>query len=234
MKSSSEYSKRLKKLFTRLKKEIESQEENDASDSVAELLLGALTEYTSENRGKAALGRLHGNFVDYNELRVARLDEVMEVLGKGFPRSREVAQRVTGVLREIYDTYDCLDLKVLEEMGKREARAELDKMEHTTSYMSSRVMLRSMGAHAFPLDERILDLLRREEVIDPEAEAEDVQSFLERQISASQIRKIYPLLRDAAEDQKTKKTSKRKTSKKTKRATKTKKTVKKKTTKRKT
>jgi hypothetical protein len=57
-------------------------------------------------------------------------------------------------------------------------------------------MLRGLGAHAVPVNQPMLEMLRREEVVDPEADLPTVQGFLERQISVQEVLRDYQLLRE--------------------------------------
>ena len=75
----------------------------------------------------------------------------------------------------------------------------MEGIDGLDDYVVSRVMLRSLGGHAFPVNEKMLTMLRGEEVVDLKASVSEVQGFLERQISSKQIRKVYALLRSFAD-----------------------------------
>jgi len=222
MKDSSEYGRRLSRLCNRLKREGVVATELEQNDVTTTMLIACLSMYTTESKSRTALKKLQHEFVDFNEIRVGRADEVAEVLGKNFNQGKEVAQQIIFLLREIFELQDSLELENLRDIGKRDAKAFLEKLEASSPYVISRVMLYALGAHAFPVHEQMLEMLRQEEVVNPASDAADVQGFLERHISTKNVQKIYGMLRAYADGFKPgratrkKKTTKKSTKKKTK------------------
>ena len=199
MKDSNEYAAALKQLCGRLKRSGGKTNESSVNEPVTELVLAALSVATTESRARSALGRLRGSFVDFNELRVARVEEITDVLGKSFPQAKEAATRITTLLQSICEKNDTLNVSHLQEGGKREAKIFFESLVGQTPYIVARVMLLSLQAHAFPVNEQMLLMLRDEGAIAPKADTTDVQGFLERQISANEIRETYGLLRAHAD-----------------------------------
>ncbi|MBN1765679.1 MAG: hypothetical protein JW860_10510 [Sedimentisphaerales bacterium] len=204
MKNSSEYAVKLKKLCSRLKRDGSASVKMEPVDPLTGIILACLSEVTTENKSRSTLSKLRHEFVDYNELRVARVEEITELLGKSFPQAKDVSRRIVQVLINIFNKCDSLELDFLCDGNKRQAKSFLEGIEDMSSYMLARVMLQSIGAHAFPVNQQMMNMLLKEEVVDPEATVAEVQGFLERQISASQIHKLYPLLRKHADGPKTK------------------------------
>jgi len=235
MKDSTEYAQLLKKLCNSLKRKKSPPGPLEDLDPITGLILACLSEVTTESKARTALGRIRNNFVDFNELRVSRVEELVEVLGKGFPLAKETSRRILSLLRQIFNKHDNLSLENICEGSKRQAKTYLDSLEDTNSYIVARVMLQSVGAHAFPVHPQMTSMLQKEEVVAPEANEAEIQGFLERQITSSQIRNIYPLLRKHADSfrgkrSKTERTSSaQETKPKTKTKTKTKRKTKKKT-----
>lgn len=230
MKDSGRYSKELKKLLAHLKRTF-TVEEEPGDDLTTELVLACLSQNTTEAKARTALHRLRGSFVDMNELRVSRSAEIAEVLGKSYPEPRTTARQIAKLLHGVYEQLDTLSLESLREMGKREAKAWLEALEGSDAYVVSRLMLRGLGAHAVPVNEAMLAMLREEGVVDPEADAATVQGFLERQISAQHVLRDYQLLRKHTDSPAPKPATAKKATKKktTKKKAATKKTKKKKT-----
>jgi len=199
MKNSAECNASLKKLTNGLKRKYPAPAKCEPAEPATTLILGCLSEFTTEAKARTALNKVRGSFVDYNELRVSRPDEVVDVLGKGYPKALEVAARMVTLLKQIYDKYDSVDLAFLGEMGKRDAKTALEKLENITPYIIARVMLFSQSAHAFPVHAQMLEMLQRENVVDPQTGINEVQSFLERQINARNIYKTYYFLRRHAD-----------------------------------
>ena len=195
MKDSAEYAPRLKKLLNRLKRQGVPKVKDSMIDPTSALVLGCLSSVTTETKARSAFNKLANNYVDFNELRVSRVEEVTEVLGREFPQAKEISSKITRLLKQIYSELDSLDMSDMCNGSKREAKAFLQRLEDATPYVVSRVMLQSVQAHAFPVHEQMLKMLRKEEVVSAEAKEADVQGFLERQISANKIQKTYALLR---------------------------------------
>ena len=199
MKDSNEYGIRLKKLINRLQRSGGQAAEPEIQDVTAELILACLSEYNPENKARAALNKLRNHFVDFNELRVSRSAEVIEVIGKNFQEARPTAERILQVLRQAFTKMNSMDLESMYQMGKREAKTFFESLEGITPYVVSRVMMRGLDGHSFPVHEPMLKMLRAEEVVNSKAETDEVQGFLERQITSARIHKVYALLRRHAD-----------------------------------
>ena len=232
MKDSNKHGARLKTLCNRLKRQGEVSAPTPAGDPTTEIVLACLSAHTTENKARTVLNRLRSNLVDFNELRVCRIDEIIGLMGRNMPEAREAAQQIITVLGSVFDKNDSMDLNFLLEGGKREARAFLESLAGADAYLVARVMLLSLDAHAFPVHQQLLTMLQKEEVVPEKVDLADLQGFLERHVSASSIQKTYALLRHHADTFKPGRASSSKSSKSTK-AQKTKKSTAKKTSKKK-
>jgi len=199
MKDSSEYAAKLKKLYNRIKRGGFKHTEPAVQDVTTELLVACLSAYNTENKARTLLGRLRSNYVDYNELRISRTAEAIDILGKNAQRARETALQLLTLLRSVYDKQDSLDLEELRQLNKRDAKTFLEGLKGADAYVVGRIMLRALGAHAFPVNEQMLAMLRAEEVVSPEASLSQVQGFLERQISVTDVHAMYAALRHHAD-----------------------------------
>jgi hypothetical protein len=206
MRNSREYATVLNKLIRKLRRSKGAQEDHELTDPVTEIILACLTLHTTEAKGVTALNKLGSHFVDFNELRVCRESEVVRILGNTFPHARDTAGMILQCLKEIFDQRDTLKLDFLQSAGKREAKAFLEGMKVLPTYVQSRVMLRSLDGHAFPLHEKLVTALQAEGAVDPKATEADVQGFLERQIASKDIHKTYELLRSFADTYRSRKT----------------------------
>ncbi len=205
MKDSAEYAARLKKLCSKLKKDYEGSESVELLDPLEALIEAILSYEVTQSKARSVLKKIKSEFVDFNELRVARYDELTAVMGKSYPQAREASEQLTGVLNFIFEKEDKLSLDILKEMGKREAKAYLESLEQTNAYIVSYVMLYALGAHAFPMHPGIYQMFQEEEVVNPKSDMADIQGFMERQIAASDIHYVYGMLRDCADGHKAEK-----------------------------
>jgi hypothetical protein len=111
----------------------------------------------------------------------------------------------------------------LKKIGKRPARQVLEKMDGISRFAVNYCMLTSLQSHAIPLTKGMIEYLRKNQLIDPEADEQQVEGFLAKQISAENAYEFYVLLRRRSEARKTKRKKKTARKVKTKKAAKTKK-----------
>jgi hypothetical protein len=152
------------------------------------------------------------------------------------------------VLFSVFDKHHEMTLSSLRDMGKRQARQELEELNGISSFALGYCMLMGLDAHAIPVNDRMVQYLQAHELVDPKADVAAIEGFLAKQIVAKDTMEFFTLLRHESESsplskgagkKKTKKKTTKKVTKKTtqkKAAKKTgtaKKTVKKKTVKKK-
>lgn len=233
MKNSKDYSRRIQKLHRTLARK-QSKVQKCTDEGVTDSIVCAIvTSEMTEKAASAAVKRLAGHFVDWNDLRVAKTEEIVEVLQKDTCSTRSIASTLTGVLNGIFNQYHTVCLEALKKAGKRPARQALEKIEGMSRFPVDYCMLTSLKGHAVPLTEKMIEYLRTNELVDPGADEQTVGGFLAKQIPAKSGYEFYALLRH--ESERSEGTKPKKAKKKTKTATKTgKKTTKKKKNKKKT
>lgn len=236
MKNSKEYSTRLQKLYRGLKRAHPKVEKVTHDDPIEAVIHGIIGEYTSDAATQKAIKGFQATFVDWNDLRVSRMEEIVEVLQEDNAASRAAASALITALRAIFDEYHTLSLQPLKKMGKRPAKQAVEALDGIGHFAVSYCMLTALQGHAIPLTEAMATYLRQNEIVDPEADAHDIEGFLTRQVAAKNAYEFYSLLRRESESPKIAKKKTRRTRKtaktaKAKKTTKRAKTTKKKTTK---
>jgi endonuclease III len=199
MKNSKEYAQRLRKLYRELKRVHSKVEKTTYEDPAEALICGIISEKLSESATSRALREMRTAFVDWNDLRVARVQEIVEALGSDTLRSRAAASALTAALRGIFDEHHKISLAILKKLGKRPARQGLEKLDGVSRFVINYCMLTSMQAHAVPLTQAMMDYLKNNGVISPDADEEDVEGFLTRQVPAKDAYEFYALLRRESE-----------------------------------
>ncbi len=142
-------------------------------------------------KAAAAVPKLERAVVDYNELRVCLPDELVEVLGERYPRVEERVMRMRASLNDLFRREHAVSLEHLVNEPKRQARAYLESLEGVPAYVSARTALLALGAHAAPVDERLLGALKNEDVIDDGLDEEGAASLLERSIRAGELAEAH-------------------------------------------
>jgi endonuclease III len=209
MKNSKEYSKKIQTLYRTLSHKHPKVQKADRDDVVDSIVYAIISAELSEKAAESATARFADYFVDWNDLRVSRVEEIVEVLGKDTPATKDVASTIIRVLRAIFDEYHKVSLEALKKIGKRPAKQALEKIDGLSRFAVDYCMLVSLRGHAIPLTTKMLEYLRNNELVNPDADEHQIAGFLTKQIPAKNGYDFYALLR--RESEKSKSTKKRKT-----------------------
>ena len=147
----------------------------------------------------AAYARIRAAIVDLNELRVFLPHEVVAIIGERYPLARERAIRLHSALNEVFRNEHMTSLARLGTLPKREAAGYLAAIDGMTPYVVARVMMH-LGAHAFPLDGRMLECLKDEGAIPDDATLADAAGWVERHVPAGELAEAFTLLDAHASD----------------------------------
>ncbi|MDD4889039.1 MAG: hypothetical protein PHU85_03845 [Phycisphaerae bacterium] len=195
MKNSSTYERRFKALLGKLRKAFTpAMPANLPTDPTTELIWSVLLEDSPEGSAKVGMSRLTGHFVDYNELRVSRPEEIVEALPNTLSDPKSRANRIIRSLQAIFDKFDTLVITELRDHGKREARNFVAAVPEMTAFVEGRVCLFSLGIHSIPTDATLMGLLRDHGAVHPETDVRDTQGFLERVVPAKDAIEVALLL----------------------------------------
>ncbi len=233
MKNSKDYSKKIQKLYRTLSRKYPKVQKVSYEKVIDAIIYPVVSAEMSEKRTDSIIRKLADFFVDWNDLRVSRAEEIVEVLGKDTPIIMDIALTITRILNGIFNEYHKVSLEALKKIGKRPAKQALEKIDGTSRFVVDYCLLTSLGGHAIPLTDRMIKYLRNNDLVNPDADDQQIGGFLAKQISAKNGYEFYALLRRESESTKVKKKTKAKTTRKKKSKTKTKTKTKKKTTRRK-
>lgn len=231
MKDSKDYSPKITKLFRSLKRNGVKVEMPTYTDPVQAIIDAMVSEYTTPAAATRALKRMKSYFVDLNDLRVSRKEEILDVFRDTSEGAEKSAAAITQTLNSLFEKHNKVTLDFLCQEGKRQAKKDLEEIEGMTPFAAGYCFLTALDGHAIPLNPAMLQYLRDQKLVHPDASEQEIAGFLERQISAADAYTFYVLLREEAEQAKpvAKKPAKKATTKKTatKKATKKKETKKK-------
>ena len=169
-------------------------------DPIGQLILGLLEWESTHANAKSVFDRLLERMVDYNDLRVSHPHEIKAILGHRYPKADDRIDRIRRTLQEIYVRQHAVHLDGLARKSKKEIRSYLDSLPGMPPYVAAQMTVLCFGGHAVPVDEVLVNLLRQEKAIDSEATIEQVESFLERHIRASEAVKTHASLRAWADE----------------------------------
>ncbi|MBN1787809.1 MAG: hypothetical protein JW806_05380 [Sedimentisphaerales bacterium] len=194
MKSSSQYIQRLKKLYSILKKGSDKPKKPAYDDPVEAIVFAVLSENSTESGTRSALKKIQSHFVDFNDLRVARTEEIVEVIKSDVTEAEKCAARLTSILNSIFQKYDCLSLEDFMSSRKKAAREILEKLNGMTRFVSNYIMLTIINAHSVPITEKMIEHLKTHKIVDPKLDNEQITAFVERYISAANAYAFYTFL----------------------------------------
>jgi len=239
MKNSKDYSKKIQKLYRSLSHKYPKVPKVSHETVIDSIIYAVISAEMSERMTDSVIRKFADYFVDWNDLRVSRSEEIVEVLGKDNHVTMDIASAITRILNGIFNEYHKVSLEALKKIGKRPAKQALEKIDGISRFVVDYCLLTALGGHAMPLTDRMIKYLRTNELVNPDADEQQIGGFLAKQISAKNGYEFYALLRHESESAKAKKETKAKTTRKktseakTKSKTKTKTKAKKKTTRRK-
>ncbi|MFA5422235.1 MAG: hypothetical protein WC374_00050 [Phycisphaerae bacterium] len=216
MKDSQKYLSQVQKFYRSLKRNTAKIKKVEYEDITESLIHAAVLEYMTESVTKAAFKRFEEHFVDSNDMRVSRPEEIVEMLGQEGEDARKVGVSVITILNGIFKRYNTVNLDSLRKLGKRQARTALEKIDGVSRFCVDYCMLTALDSHSVPLTDAMVKYLRGNELVHPEADFEEIEGFLTRQISAANAYEFYSLLRRQSETKGAAAAVKRKTKTKTK------------------
>ncbi len=200
MKNSKEYSKKITALYQSLKRKNTKVFQVETTQTVVDsLIYGIISEKLTEKETEAAISKFKGYFVDWNDLRVSKIEEIAELLGCDNAENRQAALNLTKVLNNIYTENNQVNLESIHKLGKRPARQKLEKMEGLSRYTIDYCMLTALDSHAIPLTDIMVEYLQKNDLVDSHADAGTIEGFLSKQISAKNGYEFYKLLRHESE-----------------------------------
>ena len=228
MKNSKDYSQKIQRLYHKLSRRYPKVQKVSHEKVIDAIVYAVISTDMTEKATESILKKFTDYFVDWNDLRVSRTEEIVEVIGKEDPVAVSIAMRLNRILNGIFNQFHQVSLEGLKKTGKRPAKQALEKIDGSNNFMVDYCMLTALGGHAIPLTEKMIKYLKDNELVNPDADQQQIEGFLAKQIPAKNGYDFYSLLRQESESTKAKKKTKVKTTgKKSKAKTKTKTTTKK-------
>jgi len=221
MKQGTMYAGRVKKAFAKARASTTSIEAPPLDNPLNRLCQAIFGSAVGDDRGDKYITRLLNYMVDWNEVRVSTVDEIEAAIGTAPQAAKQRCRALLDVLGAVYQCENVLSLDRLHDMGRRDARTYLEALKGIDDYAVASVTLWSLGGHAIPVDDRLLEALRTADLVHPQATRGEVQAFLERHISAADAKEFFFVMQSFSPIKKaSSSTKKKKTATKSKRKSK--------------
>lgn len=200
MKNEANYTKKLSAIVKKVRQQrgIDPVPELEA---MSRLVLGFLQWDATRAIAKGAHSRITAVMVDNNDLRVSHTHEVVELLGVKYPKAEERAARLHESMQEIYVRQHAVSLEHLADKPKKQIRQYLDTLPGMTPYVAAYVALTGFACPSIPVDDNLLELLRREDVLDETVGVADAESLFEKVIKEEEALETHLALQAWADAQ---------------------------------
>ncbi len=157
-------------------------------DPLDELVLGVLSQNTSDTNSERAFAQLKGAFPGWQAVVEAPAAEVEEAIRPGGLAPTK-SLRIKAMLMEILRRRGDFDLSFLREMPLDEAEAWLRSLPGVGPKTAAVVLLFSLGRPAFPVDTHVHRVLRRLGLAPAGASATQAQSLWQARLAPEEV---YP------------------------------------------
>ena len=217
MKKNEQAAKNLSKLLDSLKKKYKDVEQPHGLAPITQMLLSFLQWNTTAANADAAFDKIMAAVIDFTELRVTHLGELVDIIGETYPQAQIRLERLLEALNEIYQREHKTDMTSLKGKAKKEIKVYLETLPGLTPYTIAQITLLCFGGHAIPVDDHLASLLVDNKVADNDASPKEITAFLEKQIRSSDALEAHTVFQAWADENPVKKPkTKKKSTKKAK------------------
>ncbi len=130
------------------------------TDFIEALIYQILELGVQEKNARDALRRLREEYVDWNDMRVATVREIEDILGQKYYLVREKAEDIKHLLADLYTAFRRMDLTNLLNAEGIETLRALPETTNVRKDMVERALLLSLEVKVFPCDEEQFKLLK--------------------------------------------------------------------------
>lgn len=159
-------------------------------DPLDELVLGVLSQNTSDVNSGRAFSRLKGAFPDWESVLRAGEREVEEAIRPG-GLGRAKAVRIKALLEEIGRRPGSFDLRALGSMPLDQAKAWLESLPGIGPKTAAVVLLFSFDRPAMPVDTHVHRVARRLGLVPEKASTRAAEDALERAVEPRQVYDLH-------------------------------------------
>ena len=175
-----------KNLYQHLQKEFRSGVISlpDDREILVQLIYSALLENRPAAVALEAFETIENSFIDWNELRVSTAGELCDLV-PALSNARNSCERLRQTLQVIFQATYKFDLEEWREKGEEAFRDYLGTIPYVTPFMKNYTVAAVFRRSAVPLDEGALRVLRLLDLVDVNADNQEVPIGLERVFSKS-------------------------------------------------
>lgn len=165
-------------------------------DFIEALVYQILELGVQEAPAKAALKRLHDEYIDWNDMRVASVREIEDVLGAKYYRAREKAEDVKHLLADLYTAFRRMDIHDLLNAEGIETLRALPETTNIRKDMVERSLLLALDVKVFPCDEDQFKQLKSLEGVPKHFNLQQGVKKIEESLDGEQMLRLSRVLRE--------------------------------------
>ncbi|MGE4285978.1 MAG: hypothetical protein AB7F23_05140 [Phycisphaerae bacterium] len=201
MKNSKQYAEKLKTFLAKARKgkSFEAEKFLNNTDCAVKAML---YEFITETKAGDCISVMKEHFVDWNDLRVSRVEEVTEVLarvGISAEETKPIYTSISRMLNAIFNSLDRTTLVELDDVGKKQAKQILDDIGEISEFVSAFLMLFLKDAHVVPVAHKACVMLAEMGLVDKGATEGEIINFVSRQVESKDTVNTYYVLRELAD-----------------------------------
>jgi endonuclease III len=122
------------------------------------LLYACCLENARPEAADEAFAKLQQTYYDWNEVRVTTVKELAETMSS-LPDGAAAAKRLKQALQHIFETHYSFDIEYLKKQNLGKAVKDIEAIRGVTPFVADYVTQHSLGGHAIPLSQSIIDVL---------------------------------------------------------------------------
>ncbi|MCE5327009.1 MAG: hypothetical protein LLG01_11420 [Planctomycetaceae bacterium] len=193
MKSLKAYESKIKKILNENRPARRPRKTADQGDPVVTMIEGILQADATEAEATVAMGLLNEEFVDYNELRVAPVKDIVECL-RELPFSRRKACTLQDSLNAIFYRTNDVSGAYMEKLPAKAVRRHLMELglDH---YAAAYAAMVGLGVRALPVDQTLVESMELNGHLPSGLDRAEIQKMLERIVGRSDMMTAHLALR---------------------------------------
>lgn len=165
-------------------------------DFIEALMTQILELGATEKASKDVITRLKTEYVDWNDMRVASVREIEDILGAKYYRCREKAEDIKHLLADLYTAFRRMEINDLLTDGGIETLRALPDTTNIRRDMVDRALLLALDLKVFPCDEEQFRLLKFLGGVPKHANLQNFQKKIEESLDTEQVLRLSRVLRE--------------------------------------
>ncbi len=165
-------------------------------DFIEALMTQILELGATEKASKDAMTRLKAEYTDWNDMRVASVREIEDILGAKYYRCREKAEDIKHLLADLYTAFRRMEINDLLTAEGIETLRALPDTTNIRRDMVDRALVLSLELKCFPCDEDQFRLLKFLGGVPKHANLQNFQRKIEEALDVDGILRLSRVLRE--------------------------------------